>query len=282
MLQEIKILNRTLLSDAIAKNTELGFFQIVKVINNRNVKVNGRRIGEDVYVNTGDIINIYIKDREKDNIEIVFQDTNILVANKMAGIEVEGEDSLTTRLNAQLDEITVKAVHRLDRNTMGLVLFALNDVAEKELLKVFKDRELDKQYYCLVSGQPKKSEILKDFLFKDSKKSQVYVSSTQKVGYSPIETHYKFIKRKGELSLLDVTLVTGRTHQIRAHLAFHNLPIVGDGKYGVNAISKKYKVKQQALYCYKLTFHFEKNSPLHYLDSTVVKTDIDLFDLVTF
>lgn len=284
MLEELKPTNRILLSDLIASQTDLGPFQIVKVIKNRQVKINGARTGVDCYVNPDDVVHVYIKDREKDNIEIVFEDKNVIVVVKPAGMEVEGAGSLTEKLNAQLCDSERKAipVHRLDRNTTGLVVFALNQSAEKEFLKVFKQREIDKNYYAVVSGNPKRSAELKAFLFKDAKKSFSIVSSVNKPGYQPIETHYKQVKRKGELTLLDVKLITGRTHQIRAHLAFEKLPIVGDGKYGVNSINKRYKAKTQLLCCYKITLHFAKDSPLSYLDNKVFKNEIDLFDLVSF
>lgn len=284
MLEKLTPTNRIQISDLLASQTDLGPFQIVKVIKNRQVKVNNVRIGNDCYVDANDVVYVYIKDREKDNIEIVFEDKNILVAVKPTGIEVEGEKSFTQKLNEQIDdpEKKVTPVHRLDRNTMGLVLFALNQNAEKELLRVFKQREIDKNYYAIVSGNPRKSAELKAYMFKDAKKSLSIVSATQKPGYQSIETHYKFIKRKGELSLLDVKLITGRTHQIRAHLAFEKLPIVGDGKYGYNSINRRYKVKTQLLCCYKITLHFGKDSSLSYLDNKSIKYDIDLFDLVSF
>lgn len=282
MLEKIDVNTRILVSELLASYTSLGYFQIIKAIKDRHVKINNTRIGADCYVDAGDVVHVYVKDREKDHIEIAYSDSNVVVAVKPAGIEVEGEDSFTTRLNAQLETTGARPVHRLDRNTMGLVIYALNDATEKEFLRVFKDREIDKSYHCIVSGTPQKSATLKAYLFKDAKKSMVYISPTPKTGYQPIETQYKFIKKKGELSLLDVKLITGRTHQIRAHLASVKLPIAGDGKYGVNAINKRYKVKQQCLNCYKITFSFDAKSPLHYLDNKVVKNEVELFDLITF
>ena len=167
-------------------------------------------------------------------------------------------------------------VHRLDRNTMGLVVYALNKTAEKELLESFKIREIDKTYNCICVGAPKQqSAKLKAFLFKDAKKSLVYISNTQKQGYLPIETHYQVLKTMGELSLLEVKLVTGRTHQIRAHLAFLKTPILGDGKYGYNKVNRRYRVKTQLLCCTKITFHF-KQGTLKYLDGKSVVLNLDL------
>lgn len=276
MLKEIAITTRELLSDAIGENTDLGYFRIQKIIKNRNVKINGVRVGTDMNVNVGDKVWVYLADRERDSIEVVYRDDNILVVNKQSGIEVEGEDSLTERINNVLTDEVAVPVHRLDRNTMGLVVFALNKTAETELLASFKDRDIDKLYSCIVVGTPKQREAkLKAFLFKDAKKSLVYVSANPKQGYLPIETHYKLVKTLGELSLLEVKLVTGRTHQIRAHLAHINLPVLGDGKYGYNKVNRKYRVKTQLLCCTKVTFHF-KQGPLKYLDDKSVVLNIDL------
>lgn len=276
MLKEIVIQSKQLLSDAILENTDLGFYRVQKIIKNRSVKINGVRVGVDMNVNTGDVIYVYLPDREKDSIEVVYRDENILVVNKNSGIEVEGPDSLTERINNILTDAVAVPVHRLDRNTMGLVVYALNKTAEKELLESFKIREIDKTYNCIVVGTPKQhSAKLKAFLFKDSKKSLVYVSNTQKQGYLPIETHYQVLKTMGELSLLEVKLVTGRTHQIRAHLAFLKTPILGDGKYGYNKVNRRYRVKTQLLCCTKITFHF-KQGTLKYLDGKSVVLNLDL------
>ncbi len=276
MLKEIEVKTRQLLSDAILENTGLGYYRIQKIIKTRSVKINGVRVGVDMNVNAGDIVYVYLADREKDSIEVVYRDDNILVVNKMPGIEVQGEDSLTERINNILVDATAMPVHRLDRNTMGLVVFALNKTSETELLESFKEKDIDKTYNCIVVGNPKPAVAkLKAYLFKDAKKSLVYISDVKKTGYVPIETHYKLLKNLGELSLLEVKLITGRTHQIRAHLAHVRLPILGDGKYGINKINRKYRVKTQLLCCTKVTFHFAQG-PLKYLDGKSVVLNIDL------
>ncbi len=276
MLQEIRAQSKQLLSDLIGDNTDLGFYRIQKIIKSKSVKINGVRVGTDMNVNAGDVVYIYLADREKDSIEVVYRDDNILVVNKNSGIEVQGEGSLTERINNILTDVVAVPVHRLDRNTMGLVVFALNKTAENELLASFKDRDIDKTYNCIVVGAPQKpSAKLKAFLFKDAKKSLVYISDVPKKGYLPIETHYSILKKMGELSLLEVKPVTGRTHQIRAHLAYLKTPILGDGKYGINKINRRYRVKTQLLCCTKITFHFAKGT-LKYLDGKSVVLNIDL------
>ncbi len=276
MLQEIQVKNKQLLSDLIGENTDLGYYRIQKIIKSKSVKINGVRVGTDMNVSAGDVVYLYLADREKDSIEVVYRDDNILVVNKNAGIEVQGEGSLTERINNILTDAVAVPVHRLDRNTMGLVVFALNKTAENELLASFKEREIDKTYHCIVVGCPiKPAGRLKAFLFKDAKKSLVYVSDVQKTGYLPIETHYSLLKKLGELSLLEVKPITGRTHQIRAHLAYLKTPILGDGKYGINKINRRYRVKTQLLCCTKITFHF-KQGTLKYLDGKSVVLNIDL------
>ena len=125
MLAEIEVKTRQLLSDAISENTDLGYYRIQKLIKARSVKINGVRVGADMNVNAGDTVHVYFADREKNSIEVVYRDDNILVVNKASGIEVQGTDSLTERINNLLTDVVAAPVHRLDRNTMGLVVFAL-------------------------------------------------------------------------------------------------------------------------------------------------------------
>lgn len=276
MLAEIEVKTRQLLSDAISENTDLGYYRIQKLIKARSVKINGVRVGADMNVNAGDTVHVYFADREKNSIEVVYRDDNILVVNKASGIEVQGTDSLTERINNLLTDVVAAPVHRLDRNTMGLVVFALNKTAETELLASFKEREIDKTYQCIVVGIPRPPAAkLKAFLFKDAKKSQVYISDVKQQGYLPVETHYKTLKNLGELTLLEVKPITGRTHQIRAQLAHVRIPILGDGKYGINKINRKYRVKTQLLCCTQITFHFAQGA-LKYLDgkSVVLKPEL--------
>lgn len=210
---------------------------IYKALRKKDILVNNIRIKDNIAVNSGDIVTVYITDNylfKQVNLNIVFEDDNIIVVNKPSGIEVVDENSssetLTTILKQQI-QAPVFPCHRLDRNTSGLVLFAKNEESLNILLEKFKNKEISKFYKCKVYGIPKKtSATLEAYLFKDNKKSMVYIYDKPKTGSVKIITSYKVLKTdaKQNTSILEVELHTGKTHQIRAHLAHIGFPIIGD------------------------------------------------------
>ena len=250
-----------------------------KTLRKKDIKVNGKRISENINIHENDKITVYISDElleKKISIDIIYEDENILVVNKSTGIEVTGANSLTSNIHdiyKSCDFLPLPC-HRLDRNTKGLVLYAKCQEALDILLDKFKKHEIEKHYLALVYGKPKKNEdTLIAYLFKDRKKSLVYISPEPKKGYSKIITSYKVLKNNSDGScLLDVEIETGKTHQIRAHLSFIGLPIIGDGKYGNYEINKKFKSKYQNLTSYKLIFNFTSDSGiLEYLSGKKIQ-----------
>ena len=247
-----------------------------KTLRKKDFRVNNNRISENIILHTGDEIKVFISDELLENnvsLSTIYEDDNILVIDKPTNIEVVGENSVTSILEKKYPYI--KPCHRLDRNTTGLVLFAKNEESLNILLDKFKNHEIEKHYRATIYGIPKvKKAKLEAFLFKDSKKSLVYISDEPKKGYQKIITSYEVIKedKKQNISVLDVKLETGRTHQIRAHLAYIGFPIIGDGKYGKNEINKKFNKKTQLLESYSLKFNFSSpSSVLSYLNGKIIE-----------
>ncbi len=264
--------------------------QFYKALRKKDIRINNVKVNDNVVVHDGDEVTIYIVDnilygKETIQIDKVYEDDNILVVNKPAGVEVvskhdksildddnssiyNNEETLTSILKNEYSYI--EPCHRLDRNTTGLVLFSKNEESLHILLEAFKTQKIEKHYKALVYGKPLKDhDILEAYLFKDSKKSQVYISDLPKDGYMPIKTEYDVINYNNDgTSLLDIILHTGRTHQIRAHLAYIGLPIIGDGKYGKNEINKQFGKTKQQLTAYKLKFFFTQDcGMLNYLNN---------------
>ena len=246
-----------------------------KILRKKDIKINGKRVSQNVELNIGDEVIVYVPNQLKEEfnrIDIIYEDENILIINKSANIEVVGENSLTTKVHNKYNKSEYKPMpcHRLDRNTTGLVLFAKNEETLHILEEKFKNHEIEKHYKALVYGIPKnKSAKLEAYLFKDRKKATVYISDLPEKGYQKIITSYEVLKTyQNNTSLLDVQIETGRTHQIRAHLAHIGYPIIGDGKYGINKVNKQMGYKYQQLCHYKMLFNFKTDSgKINYLNN---------------
>lgn len=242
----------------------LSRFQIKKLIENKDIKVNLSRAKEDVELNIGDKVIVYYNSKEQEEwYSTIYKDDNILIVNKRAGIEVVSENDRDLISILKKEYASIAPVHRIDRNTEGLVIFALNKDSESELLTAFKTRNgIIKKYALLVYGRVDISKIKRTvYLKKMPNLSKVWISEVKTSGYEPIITEFELIKYIGDNSLLSARLVTGKTHQIRAHIAYYGYPIVGDSKYGND------KEKQMHLTANYLSFNFSKDSKLSYLNS---------------
>lgn len=242
----------------------LSRFDVQKILKNKDVKINNVRAKENVQLNVCDkVVVFYQEKKDFDWYSLVYADNNIVIVNKRAGIEVvsENERDLYSFLNKEYKDI--RPVHRIDRNTEGLVIFALNEVSEKVLLEAFKTRKgIVKKYALLVNGRVDITKIKRTvYLKKVEDLSKVWISEVKTSGYDPIITEFDIIEYKKENTLLEANLLTGKTHQIRAHIAYYGYPIVGDSKYGKD---KNGKLHLTANY---LSFNFDKKSHLSYLNN---------------
>ena len=269
-----------------------------KYIRLKRIKVNGKGSKRDYHVVGGDVIQLYINDeffetpKEENSylkvstpkLDIVYEDENILLADKKPGVLCHSAgkwdyNTLIANIQAyayQKGEWKPREEHsfapalcnRIDRNTGGIVIAAKNAEALRILNEKIRDREIDKRYLCVVHGRPKPPEgRLEGYLFKDAKKNQVYVKDRPEPGAKTAVTDYKLLKSAGGLSLVECTLHTGRTHQIRAQMSHAGWPLLGDGKYGSERENKKYdETGGQALYSYLLRFDFPTDAGvLNYL-----------------
>lgn len=232
-------------------NGEISYSAVMKLFRKKDVKVNGIRVNKDVTVCVGDEVCSYYNGEKQFTLTEVYRDENILITDKPSGITSEDFEARVKTIYK-----TAELCHRLDRNTDGLLCFSLNAIANEELLKAFKDRTVKKYYLAEIYGTfDKKSDVLTAYLVKDSINSQVKIYKKKVDDSVKIVTAYKTLKESGGTSLVEVELVTGKTHQIRAHLAYEGHFIIGDGKYGNNKINARYKAKTQKLTAYRIAFY---------------------------
>lgn len=250
-------------------NGAASYSLVMKLIRKKDVKLNGRRTGKDEQVLTGDEISVYAEITDERAEKTIYEDENILVLIKPKGITSEDFYGLikSKRENARF-------IHRLDRNTDGIMIFALNDTAERELLKGFKDRTFKKYYVTKAAGTfDKKEGTLTAYLMKNAEKAEVKIFDEPIKGAEKIITKYKVLSEEDGFSILEIELVTGKTHQIRAHLSHVGHPIIGDGKYGYKSINDRFKEKSQVLTAYKIQLFFDRESPLYYIDGKIFKIE---------
>ena len=264
-----------------------------KYIRLKRIKCNGARAQRDQRLQEGDVLQLYINDeffdkpREdnlfltlfKPSLTIVYEDENLLLLDKRPGLVVHADE--TEKVNTLINHIqaylyqkrewnpkwenafTPALCNRIDRNTGGIVIAAKNAETLRIINEKIRDREIDKRYLCITVGAPKPPKgRVQVFLVKDEKKKEVSVRDQPVPGGKTAITHYETLDRRGELSLVEVGLETGRTHQIRATFAHMGYPLLGDGKYGRGDVNRRYGETRQALYSYKLTFDFPTDAGL--------------------
>ena len=268
-----------------------------KYIRSKRIKVNGKRGEINYKLQENDVISLYINDEffgSKEpkydflsagkSLKIVYEDENIILVDKPVGLLVHEDDSenCDTLINRILhylydkgeydpereNSFTPALCNRIDMNTSGIVIAAKNAEALRVMNQKIKDRELKKLYICAVHGTPKqKSATLKNYLVKDEKLNKVTIFNAPRPNAKTIITGYKVLHSTGKYSLVEIDLLTGRTHQIRAHMAHIGHALVGDTKYGTNAMNKDVSLKFQALCSYRLEFDFSTDGGiLNYLD----------------
>lgn len=251
-----------------------------KALRENKIKLNGKKQPLNTRVDSGDEIRLFLTDQQlgiapegpdflaaRAPAEILYQDDYLLIANKPAGVSVMEDprhDSLIDRVHLALyqagsyqlgQDFAPVLCHRLDTGTSGLVIVAKSAQAERLLTSLIRDRALKKRYLCVTFGRPiPPAAVLGGFLQKDASKGHVRILSRSSSNAKPVETRYQTLAVSGRLALLKVELITGRTHQIRAHMASIGCPILGDSKYGNNAANRELRFKYQALCAYELEF----------------------------
>ena len=315
-MREIKIAKNDAgqrLDKFLTKALDLPVGLLYKSIRTKKIKVNRKRAENNTMLAEGDVIQCFLAeeffgkldeaddvtlslDKIQPKLDIVYEDENIMLLNKRPGVSVhEDEDSKINTLIAHVqaylyqkgeynpkDEQSFAPAlcNRIDRNTGGIVIAAKTAEALRIMNEKIKLREMDKLYLAAVHGIPKKKEdTLTGYLLKDEKLNKVRVyDSNPPRGAKNIITKYRVIATKGSDALVEVELLTGRTHQIRAHMAHIGHPLVGDGKYGINKADRTNGYKFQALYSYKLRFTFKgEPTALEYLNGkefAIPKSDI--------
>ncbi len=283
-----------------------------RLIRQKKIKVNRKRAEQNYILQLGDTVQLFISEefftdegqksdfmRLKPRLNILYEDENMMLLNKKPGMPVHADDNQSTdtlidHIKAYLyqkgeydpekeQSFAPALCNRIDRNTGGIVIAAKTAEALRILNEKIRLDLVKKQYYCVCHGTPKRKEAtLTGWLVKDSSSNlvKVFDKKPNHPEAKDIITKYRVMAQKDGLSLLEVHLVTGRTHQIRAHLAHIGHPLLGDGKYGVNRGDREKGYKFQALYSHSLEFLPSPENALSYLDGKCFKVDEDSIEFM--
>jgi len=273
--------------------SELPTSFLYKMFRKKNIKLNSKKIEGNEILQEKDLIEVFFKDETFNKfkngegaplynstrdieLNVVYEDKNMMVVNKEDNLSVHSNedeeentliDIVTKYLHDKNDEEYLKSketgfmpalCNRLDRNTKGIVLIGKNYITTKTINEMIKNREIEKYYIAVVSGKlPEYEEkTLRGFIMKNTKTNTSVIIEREIEGSKYAETRYKVLKSHDDYSILEINLITGRGHQIRAHMKSIGHPIIGDSKYGENAVNRlfkrNYNVKTQLLYAYKI------------------------------
>ncbi len=281
---------------------KLGGGEMYKSLRLKKIKLNGKKCEASSRLASGDVVDIYLQDSyfEKEDyaldfmkaskkLTVIYEDSNIAVVYKPAGILVHADkseynDTLINRYLRHLydageyrpeDPFTPQLCNRLDRGTSGLVVIARNSEALTEADAIIKERYVSKYYLCITVAKPPKDGVYDAFLRKNEKLNKVEITDAPLHGSKDIHTGIRTVNNKSGLWLVEIDLITGRPHQIRAHLSNLGAPILGDEKYGNVSLNKKYDIRRQALCSYKLAFSddLSKFKKLDYLRGKTIEFD---------
>lgn len=231
---------------------ELAGHRLQALFKRRDVKRNGQRIAADAMVSAGDVLHLFVPEDTPPPLEIVFEDEAYAIVNKQQGIPTQGTGSVEA-LFARQTGAPAWACHRLDVQTGGLLLLAKEEGARLRAEQAFAAHRLEKTYHAIVKGRPGPPDaVLHAYLRKDAQDATVTVTNRIVPGALPIETHYRTLSHDADTARLEVRLVTGRTHQIRAHLAHIGHPVLGDDKYGDRAFNRAHGARRQKLWAVRL------------------------------